>query len=40
MQEIFEYIDEMNPLILLGISLGLYLIARYIGKRHLEKHKN
>lgn len=36
MQEIFEYIDEMNPLILLGISLGLYLIARHLGKKYVD----
>lgn len=36
MQEIFEYMDEMNPLILLGVTLGLYLIARYVGKKYVD----
>jgi hypothetical protein len=40
MQETFDYIDSIHPAIHLCIFASLYLIARYVGKRHLKKQNN
>lgn len=37
MKEIFEYIDNMNPWIIILINLGLYLIVSFFGRRYLKK---
>lgn len=37
MDAVYEYLDEMNPLIPMCVTLGMYLILRYYSKKALNK---
>lgn len=40
MEEIYVYLDNLNPIVPLSVFLGLYLILRYIGRKHLKNLEN
>lgn len=37
MKELFNYLDELHPGIILIGTTVLYLVTRYFGKRYLKK---
>lgn len=37
MKQIFETIDNAHPLVILGITLAVYLVANYFLRKELRK---